>query len=65
MSNLLYSLTIDGMSLLESLLLYGGVGLMLYLCYLQFRSVKRRRRHRRHRARRRAQDTAERVHHAP
>jgi hypothetical protein len=51
-------LTIDGLSTIETLLIYCGVGVVLYLCYLQFVSVKRRRRHRRHRARKRAHEAA-------
>lgn len=51
-------LTIDGLSLIESLLLYLGIGVMLYLTYLQFRSIRRRRRHHRHRARKLARAAA-------
>ena len=65
MFDLLNLLTINGLSLIESLLIFGGVGVMFYLCYLQFRSMKRRRRHRRHRERKRALETAERTRSAP
>ena len=57
-------LTIEGLSTLESLLLYAGVGTIFYLCFLQYRSVRRRRRHRRHRARKREHEAAERAHSA-